>query len=124
MAKDFKLDETGDLVLTDDTNDLALTEDDDVLLSQKVQSLLNTNLGELSWSEDFGANQIEIMANSDNLSALTQVIDGYLRDSLEGYDSITISSSSYNAEQRQLNLTASIKMNNGKVSNIQMGGDN
>lgn len=123
MSKDLLLDETGDLIINSSTGDLALTSNDDVLLAQKVQSLLNTNFGELDWNNDYGLNHVQIMANTDDLDAIKQVMDSYLRENLENYSSISIDGSNYDSATRSLNIVATVTMNNGKQVSAQLGGD-
>lgn len=123
MSKDLLLDETGDLIINSSTGDLELTSNDDVLLAQKVQSLLNTNFGELDWNNDYGLNHVQIMANTDDLDAVKQVMDSYLRENLENYSSISIDGSNYDSATRSLNIVATVTMNNGKQVSTQLGGD-
>lgn len=123
MSKDLLLDETGDLIINSSTGDLELTSNDDVLLAQKVQSLLNTNFGELDWNNDYGLNHVQIMANTDDLDAIKQVMDSYLRENLENYSSISIDGSNYDSATRSLNIVATVTMNNGKQVSAQLGGD-
>lgn len=123
MSKDLLLDETGDLIINNSTGDLELTSNDDVLLAQKVQSLLNTNFGELDWNNDYGLNHVQIMANTDDLDAVKQVMDSYLRENLENYSSISIDGSNYDSATRSLNIVATVTMNNGKQVSAQLGGD-
>ena len=123
MSKDLLLDETGDLIINSSTGDLELTSNDDVLLAQKVQSLLNTNFGELDWNNDYGLNHVQIMANTDDLDAVKQVMDSYLRENLENYSSISIDGSNYDSATRSLNIVATVTMNNGKQVSAQLGGD-
>lgn len=123
MSKDLLLDETGDLIINSSTGDLELTSNDDVLLAQKVQSLLNTNFGELDWNNDYGLNHVQIMANTDDLDAIKQVMDSYLRENLENYSSISIDGSNYDSATRSLNIVATVIMNNGKQVSAQLGGD-
>lgn len=123
MSKDLLLDETGDLIINSSTGDLELTSNDDVLLAQKVKSLLNTNFGELDWNNDYGLNHVQIMANTDDLDAIKQVMDSYLRENLENYSSISIDGSNYDSATRSLNIVATVTMNNGKQVSAQLGGD-
>lgn len=123
MSKDLLLDETGDLIINSSTGDLELTSNDDVLLAQKVQSLLNTNFGELDWNNDYGLNHVQIMANTDDLDAIKQVMDSYLRENLDNYSSISIDGSNYDSATRSLNIVATVTMNNGKQVSAQLGGD-
>lgn len=123
MSKDLLLDETGDLIINSSTGDLELTSNDDVLLAQKVQSLLNTNFGELDWNNDYGLDHVQIMANTDDLDAIKQVMDSYLRENLDNYSSISIDGSNYDSATRSLNIVATVTMNNGKQVSAQLGGD-
>lgn len=121
--RDFLLDDTGDLVINSTSGDIELTDDSNTLLSQKIQSLLNTNFGELDWNQQYGLNQVEIMANSNHLDDIKQIIDAYLQDNLEGYASINIDSSEYDAESRNLSLVATVKMSNGQTVSTNIGGE-
>lgn len=123
MSKDLLLDETGDLIINSSTGDLELTSNDDVLLAQKVQSLLNTNFGELDWNNHYGLDHVQIMANTDDLDAIKQVMDSYLRENLDNYSSISIDGSNYDSATRSLNIVATVTMNNGKQVSAQLGGD-
>lgn len=124
MSKDFLLDDTGDLIINDSNGDLTMTNNEDSILAQRVQSLLNTNFGELDWNDSYGLNHIQIMANADDLNAVRQVLDNYLRDSLDGYSHITIDGSSFDNGTRSLKIIATVYMNNGQQIKTQMGGDN
>lgn len=123
MSKDFLLDETGDLIIGSSTGDLTMTTDDNVLLAQQIQSLLNTNFGELDWNEDFGLNHVDIMANSDDVSAVKQILDEFLRDNLDGYAAISLDSSNYDSATRTLAIVATVTMANGQQVSAQMGGN-
>lgn len=121
--RDFLLDDTGDLVINSTSGDIELTDDSNTLLAQKIQSLLNTNFGELDWNQQYGLNHVEIMTNSNHLDDIKQIIDAYLQDNLEGYASINIDSSEYDAESRNLSLVATVKMSNGQTVSTNIGGE-
>ena len=123
MSKDFLLDDTGDLIIGSSTGDLTMTTDDNILLAQQIQSLLNTNFGELDWNEDFGLNHVDIMANSDDVSAVKQILDEFLRDNLDGYAAISLDSSNYDSVTRTLAIVATVTMANGQQVSAQMGGN-
>lgn len=123
MSKDFLLDDTGDLIIGSSTGDLTMTTDDNILLAQQIQSLLNTNFGELDWNEDFGLNHVDIMANSDDVSAVKQILDEFLRDNLDGYAAISLDSSNYDSATRTLAIVATVTMSNGQQVSAQMGGN-
>lgn len=123
MSKDFLLDDTGDLIIGSSTGDLTMTTDDNILLAQQIQSLLNTNFGELDWNEDFGLNHVDIMANSDDVSAVKQILDEFLRDNLDGYAAISLDSSNYDSATRTLAIVATVTMANGQQVSAQMGGN-
>lgn len=123
MSKDFLLDDTGDLIIGSSTGDLTMTTDDNILLAQQIQSLLNTNFGELDWNEDFGLNHVDIMANSDDVSAVKQILDEFLRDNLDGYAAISLDSSNYESATRTLAIVATVTMANGQQVSAQMGGN-
>ena len=123
MSKDFLLDDTGDLIIGSSTGDLTMTTDDNILLAQQIQSLLNTHCGELDWNEDFGLNHVDIMANSDDVSAVKQILDEFLRDNLDGYAAISLDSSNYDSATRTLAIVATVTMANGQQVSAQMGGN-
>ena len=123
MSKDFLLDDTGDLIIGSATGDLTLTDDETVLLAQQIQSLLNTNFGELDWNDQFGLNHIDVMANSDDLGAIKQILDEFLRDNLDGYSTINLDSSNYDSATRTLSIVATVTMANGQQVSTQIGGD-
>ena len=123
MSKDFLLDDTGDLIIGDSTGDLTMTSDENVLLAQQLQSLLNTNFGELDWNDQYGLNHVDVMANSKDLGAVKQVIDEFLRDNLDNYSSISLDSSNYDSATRSLSIVATVTMNNGQQVSTQIGGD-
>lgn len=123
MSKDFLLDDTGDLIIGSSTGDLTMTTDDNILLAQQIQSLLNTNFGELDWNEDFGLNHVDIMANSDDISAVKQILDEFLRDNLDGYAAISLDSSNYDSATRTLAIVATVTMASGQQVSAQMGGN-
>lgn len=123
MSKDFLLDDTGDLIIGSATGDLTMTTDDNVLLAQQIQSLLNTNYGELDWNDQFGLNHIDVMANSDDLGAIKQILDEFLRDNLDGYSTINLDSSNYDSATRTLSIVATVTMANGQQVSTQIGGD-
>ena len=123
MSKDFLLDETGDLVIGNSTGDLTLTDDETVLLAQQIQSLLNTNFGELDWNDEFGLNHVDVMANSNDLAAIKQILDEFLRDNLDNYSSINLDSSNYDSATRSLSIVATVTMANGQQVSTQIGGD-
>lgn len=123
MSKDFLLDDTGDLIIGSATGDLTMTTDDNVLLAQQIQSLLNTNFGELDWNDQFGLNHIDVMANSDDLGAIKQILDEFLRDNLDGYSTINLDSSNYDSATRTLSIVATVTMANGQQVSTQIGGD-
>ena len=89
---DFLIDKTGDLVINQSLGDLSMTTNDKTLLAQQIQSLLNTNYGELSWNEEFGLNHMEVMANSDDVTAVRKIIDQYLQANLDNYSTLDIDS--------------------------------
>lgn len=122
MSKDFLLDDTGDLIIGSATGDLTMTTDDNVLLAQQIQSLLNTNFGELDWNDQFGLNHIDVMANSDDLGAIKQILDEFLRDNLDGYSTIKLDSSNYDSATRTLSIVATVTMANGQQVSTQIGG--
>lgn len=122
MSKDFLLDDTGDLIIGSATGDLTMTTDDNVLLAQQIQSLLNTNFGELDWNDQFGLNHIDVMANSDDLGAIKQILDEFLRDNLDGYSTINLDSSNYDSATRTLSIVATVIMANGQQVSTQIGG--
>lgn len=123
MSKDFLLDDTGDLIIGSATGDLTMTTDGNVLLAQQIQSLLNTNFGELDWNDEFGLNHVDVMANSNDLAAIKQILDEFLRDNLDNYSSINLDSSNYDSATRSLSIVATVTMSNGQQVSTQIGGD-
>lgn len=122
--KDFKLDDTGDLILDNTTGDLEMTSDENTLLAQQIQSLVDTNLGELFWNRDYGLNHVEIMANDDDINAIHQILDDYLRENLPNYAGITLDGSKYDRDHRKLNISGIVVMTNNQRVSVNFGGVN
>lgn len=120
--KDLKMDSSGDVVINGVNGDLQMTTDADTLLAQKIQSLLNTNFGELDWNDQYGLNHVEMLTNSNDLNAVKRIIDNYLRDNLEDYESVNIDGSNYDSATRSLEIIATVKMKNGQEISTQIGG--
>lgn len=121
---DFLMDETGDLVINQSNGDLSMTTNDKTLLAQQIQSLLNTNYGELSWNEEFGLNHMEIMANSDDVTAVRKIIDQYLQANLENYSTLDIDSVDFDPATRTQYIYMTITMSDGTQVSTAIGGDN
>lgn len=122
--KDFKIDSTGDLVINSTNRDLDMTTDSKALLAQQIQSLLNTNINELKWNNDYGLNHFELLFQGKNVNGIRQIIDNYLHDNLDGYASLTIDSSNYDSATRTLELIVTITMQDGTQVSAQIGGEN
>lgn len=122
--RDFILDDSGDLVINSTSGDIEMTDDANTLLAQQIQSLLNTNFGELDWNQQYGLNHVEVMANSKDLNAVKQILDAYLQDNLEGYSSISVDGSNYDPATRSLSIVATVTMANGRTVSTQIGGGN
>lgn len=120
--KDLKMDSSGDVVINGVNGDLQMTTDADTLLAQKIQSLLNTNFGELDWNDQYGLSHVEMLTNSNDLNAVKRIIDNYLRDNLEDYESVNIDGSNYDSATRSLEIIATVKMKNGQEISTQIGG--
>lgn len=117
---DIKLDETGDIVIDDTAGDIAYVSGKDEL-TQHVQSLLNTFLGELSWNEERGLNQMQLLNSLDDKQAIQTTLSDYLDEHLDNFESISIGSSEIN--DRSLNIKATIKLNDGTNIETAIGGD-
>lgn len=121
---DFLMDETGDLVINQSNGDLSMTTNDKTLLAQQIQSLLNTNYGELSWNEEFGLNHMEVMANSDDVTAVRKIIDQYLQANLDNYSTLDIDSVDFDPATRTQYIYMTITMSDGSQVSTSIGGDN
>ncbi|UQS85792.1 hypothetical protein MOO46_07310 (plasmid) [Apilactobacillus apisilvae] len=119
--KDLMLDDSGDMIIDDVSGDLNMTDGKDEL-NQHVYSLLNTFLGELSWNEERGLNQMQLINSSDDLQAVQTTLSDYLREKLNDFDSIEINNSEIN--DRNLNIKATVKLNDGTSIETAVGGDN
>lgn len=119
--KDLMLDDSGDLIVDNVSGDLNMIDGKDEL-TQYVYSLLNTFLGELSWNEERGLNQMQLLNSTDDKQALQSTLSDYLQDKLNNFDSIEINSSEIN--DRNLNIQATIKLNDGTSISTAVGGDN
>lgn len=120
---DFLTDDTGDLVLNTSNGDLTMTDNDKTLLSQQIQSLLNTNYGELSWNEEFGLNHLEVMANSDDITAVRKIIDQYLQQNLDNYSTLDVDSVDFDPATRTQYIYMTITMSDGTQVSTSIGGD-
>lgn len=120
---DFLTDDTGDLVLNTSNGDLTMTDNDKTLLSQQIQSLLNTNYGELSWNEEFGLNHLEVMANSDDITAVRKIIDQYLQQNLDNYSTLDVDSVDFDPATRTQYIYMTITMSDGTQVPTSIGGD-
>ena len=120
---DFLNDDTGDLVLNTSNGDLTMTDNDKTLLSQQIQSLLNTNYGELSWNEEFGLNHLEVMANSDDVTAVRKIIDQYLQQNLDNYSTLDVDSVDFDPATRTQYIYMTITMSDGTQVSTSIGGD-
>lgn len=120
---DFLTDDTGDLVLNTSNGDLTMTDNDKTLLSQQIQSLLNTNYGELSWNEEFGLNHLEVMANSDDITAVRKIIDQYLQQNLDNYSTLDVDSVDFDPATRTQYIYMTITMSEGTQVSTSIGGD-
>lgn len=120
---DFLTDDTGDLVLNTSNGDLTMTDNDKTLLAQQIQSLLNTNYGELSWNEEFGLNHLEVMANSDDVTAVRKIIDQYLQQNLDNYSTLDIDSVDFDPATRTQYIYMTITMSDGTQVSTSIGGD-
>lgn len=120
---DFLTDNTGDLVLNTSNGDLTMTDNDKTLLAQQIQSLLNTNYGELSWNEEFGLNHLEVMANSDDVTAVRKIIDQYLQQNLDNYSTLDVDSVDFDPATRTQYIYMTITMSDGTQVSTSIGGD-
>lgn len=120
---DFLTDDTGDLVLNTSNGDLTMTDNDKTLLAQQIQSLLNTNYGELSWNEEFGLNHLEVMANSDDVTAVRKIIDQYLQQNLDNYSTLDVDSVDFDPATRTQYIYMTITMSDGTQVSTSIGGD-
>lgn len=120
---DFLTDDTGDLVLNTSNGDLTMTDNDKTLLAQQITSLLNTNYGELSWNEEFGLNHLEVMANSDDVTAVRKIIDQYLQQNLDNYSTLDVDSVEFDPATRTQYIYMTITMSDGNQVSTSIGGD-
>lgn len=120
---DFLTDDTGDLVLNTSNGDLTMTDNDKTLLAQQITSLLNTNYGELSWNEEFGLNHLEVMANSDDVTAVRKIIDQYLQQNLDNYSILDVDSVDFDPATRTQYIYMTITMSDGTQVSTSIGGD-
>lgn len=120
---DFLTDDTGDLVLNASNGDLTMTDKDKTLLAQQIKSLLNTNYGELSWNEEFGLNHLEVMANSDDVTAVRKIIDQYLQQNLDNYSTLDVDSVDFDHATRTQYIYMTITMSDGTQVSTSIGGD-
>lgn len=120
---DFLTDDTGDLVINTSNGDLTMTDNDKTLLAQQIQSLLNTNYGELSWNEEFGLNHLEVMANSDDVTAVRKIIDQYLQQNLDNYSTLDVDSVDFDPATRTQYIYMTITMSDGTQVSTSIGGD-
>lgn len=121
--KDFILDKTGDIDINGSNGDFTMTDNDKTLLAQQIQSLLNTNYGELSWNEEFGLNHMEIMANSSDVTAVRKIIDQYLQQNLENYSTIDVDSVDFDPATRTQYIYMTVTMSDGTQVSTSIGGD-
>lgn len=120
---DFLTDDTGDLILNTSNGDLTMTDNDKTLLAQQIKSLLNTNYGELSWNEEFGLNHLEVMANSDDVTAVRKIIDQYLQQNLDNYSTLDVDSVDFDPATRTQYIYMTITMSDGTQVPTSIGGD-
>ncbi|WP_203621953.1 hypothetical protein [Apilactobacillus nanyangensis] len=121
--RDFVLDKTGDIDINGSNGDFTMTDNDKTLLAQQIQSLLNTNYGELSWNEEFGLNHMEIMANSSDVTAVRKIIDQYLQQNLENYSTIDVDSVDFDPATRTQYIYMTVTMSDGTQVSTSIGGD-
>lgn len=121
------LDDTGDLDFDANTGVFNLVEDDDEL-AQKLSLLLNINTAELLWNEDIGIDHNDLLANADDQGVIQSILADYLQEQWpEEFDAVEITDFEVNAEQRIINLSATVALNDGttiaaKVA-VDEGGD-
>lgn len=121
--RDFVLDKTGDIDINGSNGDFTMTDNDKTLLAEQIQSLLNTNYGELSWNEEFGLNHMEIMANSSDVTAVRKIIDQYLQQNLENYSTIDVDSVDFDPATRTQYIYMTVTMSDGTQVSTSIGGD-
>ncbi|VDG20621.1 hypothetical protein [Lactobacillus buchneri CD034] [Lactiplantibacillus mudanjiangensis] len=117
------LDSTGDIDFDANTGVFNTVNDNDEIV-QHLNLLLGINLGELTWNDEIGLDQNDVMINGDNESIVQSILDDYLQAQLgESYEGIEVTDFSVDREQRLSMLSATVTMD-GETYNASMALDN
>ncbi|VDG31417.1 hypothetical protein [Lactobacillus buchneri CD034] [Lactiplantibacillus mudanjiangensis] len=117
------LDSTGDIDFDANTGVFNTVNDNDEIV-QHLNLLLGINLGELTWNDEIGLDQNDVMINGDNESIVQSILDDYLQAQLgESYEGIEVTDFSVDREQRLSTLSATVTMD-GETFNAAMALDN
>ncbi|CAI2679120.1 hypothetical protein [Apilactobacillus apinorum] len=118
--KDVQMDNSGDIVIDNESGDISMISSDSEL-EQHIYSLLNTFVGELSWNEELGLNQMQLLASANDKNAIQSILNDYLRSNLTNFDTLKVID--MNQQNRNIQINAEIKMINGQSIKTTLGGD-
>ena len=116
--KTFKLDQDGDVVITN--NQIELVEGVE-LIAQTLRQVIGTNLGEWFGDEDEGVDFYAILTKNPNYDLVQDTIDTAVQkvaDSL-GVE-LETSEYSYETQGRQLHITFTITLNGEESAEIEV----
>ncbi|MEJ6401042.1 hypothetical protein [Nicoliella lavandulae] len=107
----FALDDDGDIKYNEDTGTFDMVSADDEV-TQYLYLLLGTNLGELTWNEDIGLPQQQLILMGDDEMAVQSMISNYLEEMLgTQFVDLDITHFEVDNENRLTNLQCSVTMN-------------
>lgn len=110
--KDFLLNEQGDILI--ENSDIAFIEENKELC-QKIQQIINTNLGEWFLDESEGIDFRSILTKNPNMDLVRDNIQNAL---LQIEDGLEIETFDYEIRERTINITFTIKRENGEQVTI------
>lgn len=109
---DLKIDETGDVVLSDLGDELISNDDNENDLQKSIQIILETKLGAYEFDEDLGMDQTNI-ATSKGSSPLSQYlvqdIETALIEQDERIQSATVMEDNFNPITRNMSLILEVE---------------
>lgn len=110
--KDFLLNEQGDILI--ENSDIAFIEGNKELC-QKIQQMIGTNLGEWFLDESEGIDFRSILTKNPNMDLVRDNIQNAL---LQIEDGLEIETFDYEIRERTMNITFTIKRENGEQVTI------
>lgn len=116
----FKVDSSGDLDISKSTGSVNIVSGNDYI-AQKIRLLLGTNAGELPWNPSLGFHQANFIASANNQSAISTMINDYLRQNLDGFKNFEITDYQVIKGNREARITGDVSMLNDNVASVTFG---